>query len=72
MALVLGTFLVGGAVAAKGAPPWIHHALFWAAHRRAGGAPCGSNGGASPRNESLLVEVDRRLIAAAPASAASA
>jgi hypothetical protein len=71
MALVLSTFLVGGEVAAKGAPPWVHHALFWAAIAVQAGA-LGIEWWGLAGNESLLVEVDRRLVAAAPASAASA
>jgi hypothetical protein len=71
IALVLGTFLVGGEVAAKGAPPWIHQTLFWAAVAVQAGA-LGIEWWGLAGNESLLVEVDRRLIAAAPASAASA
>jgi hypothetical protein len=70
MALVMGTFLVGGAVAGKGAPPWVHHALFWAALAVQAGALWIEWWGLAG-NERLLVEVDRRLVAAAPVSAAS-
>jgi len=67
MALVMGTFLMGGVVAAKGAPPWVHHALFWAAIAVQAAALWIEHWGLAG-NESLLVEVDRRLVAAAPAS----
>ena len=69
MALVLSTFLVGGEVAAKGAPPWVHHALFWAALAAQAGA-LGIEWWGLAGNESLLMEVDRRLVAATPVSAA--
>ncbi|HEY3570241.1 MAG TPA: hypothetical protein VGP73_20090 [Thermoanaerobaculia bacterium] len=70
-ALVLATFLVGGAVAAKGVPPWVHQALFWAAIAVQAGA-LWIEWRSLAENESLLVEVDRRLVAAAPVSAAGA
>ena len=68
-ALVLATFLVGGVVASKGAPPWVHHALFWAALAVQAVALWVEWWGLAG-NERLLVEVDRRLIAASPVSAA--
>lgn len=70
-ALVLATFLMGGAVAAKSAPPWAHQTLFWAAIAVQAGALWIEWRGLA-ENESLLVEVDRRLVAAAPVSAAGA
>jgi hypothetical protein len=70
-ALVMATFLVGGAVASRSVPPWVHHALFWAAIAVQAGALWVEWWGLAG-NESLLVEVDRRLIAASPVSAASA
>jgi hypothetical protein len=63
VALVLATFLAGGVVAAKGASPWVHHALFWAAFAVQAGA-LGVEWRSLAANERLLVEVDRRLIAA--------
>lgn len=69
--LILATFLVGGAVAAKGAPPWVHQALFWAALAVQAGALWIEWWGLA-ENESLLVEVDRRLIAASPVPVAGA
>ncbi|HEY2294296.1 MAG TPA: hypothetical protein VGM86_26655 [Thermoanaerobaculia bacterium] len=69
--LIMATFLVGGAVAAKGAPPWVHQALFWAAFAVQAGALWIEWWGLA-ENESLLVEVDRRLIAASPVSVAGA
>ena len=68
-ALVMATFLAGGAVASKSMPPWVHLALFWAALAVQAGA-LGVEWWGLAGNESLLVEVDRRLIAAAPVSAA--
>lgn len=68
--LIMATFLVGGSVAAKGAPPWVHQALFWAAIAVQAVALWIEWWGLAA-NESLLVEVDRRLIAASPVSAAS-
>ncbi len=67
MALVMATFLVGGAVASKGSPPWVHHALFWAALAVQAVALWIEWWGLAG-NERLLVEVDRRLIAASPVS----
>jgi len=69
--LIMSTFLVGGAVAAKSAPPWIHQALFWAALAVQSGV-LGVEWWGLAENERLLVEVDRRLIAASPLSAAGA
>ena len=68
--LVMATFLVGGAVAGKSAPPWVHQTLFWAALAVQAGALWIEWWGLA-ENERLLVEVDRRLIAASPVSAAS-
>jgi hypothetical protein len=70
IALVMATFVMGGIVAARGVPPWVHHALFWAAIAVQAGALWIEWWGLAG-NESLLVEVDRRLIAASPVSAAS-
>ena len=61
-ALVLATFLAGGVVAAKGAPPWVHHALFWGAIAVQAGA-LGIEWRGLAANERLLVEVDRSLVA---------
>ena len=69
-ALVLATFLAGGVVAAKGAPPWVHHVLFWAAIAVQAGALWIEWRGLAT-NERLLVEVDRGLIAASAAPAAT-
>jgi hypothetical protein len=69
VALVLATFLVGGAVAAKGAPPWVHQTLFWAALAVQVVALWIEWRGLAG-NERLLVEVDRRLIAVSPVSPA--
>ncbi|HEY4573181.1 MAG TPA: hypothetical protein VIJ26_04440 [Thermoanaerobaculia bacterium] len=71
IALVMATFLVGGAVADRSAPPWVHHVLFWAAIAAQAGALWIEWWGLAG-NESLLVEVDRRLIAASPVSVAGA
>ncbi len=68
IALVMATFLAGGAVAARSVPPWAHHALFWAAIAIQAGVLWIEWWGLAA-NESLLVEVDRRLIAAGPVSA---
>jgi hypothetical protein len=68
VALVMATFLVGGVVASKGAPPWVHHALFWAAIAVQAVALWIEWWGLAG-NERLLVEVDRRLVAATPVSA---
>ena len=70
IALVMATFLVGGAVAARSVSPWVHHALFWAALAVQTGALWIEWWGLAG-NEGLLVEIDRRLIAAAPVSPAS-
>jgi hypothetical protein len=69
--LVMATFLVGGAVAAKSVQPWVHQVLFWTAIAVQAGALWIEWWGLAG-NESLLVEVDRRLIAAAPVSVAGA
>jgi hypothetical protein len=66
VALVLTTFLAGGVVAAKGAPPWVHQGLFWAA-LAAQAAALWVERRSLAGNERLLVEVDRRLIAVSPA-----
>jgi hypothetical protein len=70
-ALILATFLVGGAVAAKGVPPWVHHLLFWIA-AAAQAVALWIEWRTLAANERLLVEVDRRLVAASAGSAASA
>ncbi|HET9210723.1 MAG TPA: hypothetical protein VFR03_10015 [Thermoanaerobaculia bacterium] len=69
--LVMATFLVGGAVAANSVPAWVHQTLFWTAIAVQALALWIEWWGLAG-NESLLVEVDRRLIAAAPVSAAGA
>jgi hypothetical protein len=70
-ALVLATFLVGGAVAGKGVPPWVHHLLFWAAALGQGIA-LWVEWRSLDANERLLADVDRRLVAASPPVAAGA
>lgn len=70
-ALVMATFLVGGAVAARSVSPWVHQTLFWAAIVVQAAALWIERWGLA-ENESLLVEVDRRLIAASPVSAVKA
>ena len=68
-ALVMATFLVGGAVAGKGVPPWVHHLLSWVAVAAQGFA-LWIEWRTLAANERLLVDVDRRLVAAsAPAPA---
>ncbi|HEY4595872.1 MAG TPA: hypothetical protein VIJ02_05680, partial [Thermoanaerobaculia bacterium] len=68
IALVMATFLVGGAVAARSVSPWVHQTLFWAAAAAQVGVLWVEWWGLAG-NERLLVEVDRRLVAAAPVSA---
>ena len=70
--LVIADFLLGSAVAANAAQPWVHHALFWAAVV-AQGIALWSEGRGLATNERLLGEVDRRLVMAesAPVSGAS-
>jgi hypothetical protein len=68
--LVMADFLLGSAVAANAARPWIHHALFWAAVA-AQGIALWSEWRGLAANERLLGEVDRRLVSAASASASS-
>jgi hypothetical protein len=62
--LALAEFLLGGAVAANAAPHVLHHVFFWAA-LAAQGIALWSEGRALAANESLLVEIDGRLVAAA-------
>jgi uncharacterized membrane protein required for colicin V production len=69
--LVMATFLVGGAVAAKGVPPWVHHLLFWIAAALQAIA-LWIEWRTLAANERLLVDVDRRLVAASAPVAASA
>jgi hypothetical protein len=70
-ALILATFLVGGAVAGKGVPSWVHHLLFWIA-AAVQAIALWIEWRTLAANERLLVEVDRRLVAASAGSAASA
>ena len=64
--LVAADFLIGGAVAANAARPWVHHALFWTAFAAQAIALWAEWRGLTA-NERLLGEVDGRLVAAAPA-----
>jgi hypothetical protein len=66
--LALAEFLLGGAVAANAAPHVLHHVFFWAALAAQGVALWGE-GRALAANESLLGEIDGRLIAADMAAA---
>ena len=66
--LALAEFLLGGAVAANAAPHVLHHVFFWAA-LAAQGVALWSEGRALAANESLLGEIDQRLIAADTAAA---
>jgi hypothetical protein len=61
--LTMATFLVGGAVAARAASPWIHQALFWGALAVQGAALWFEWKGLAV-NERLLVDVDRKLASA--------
>jgi len=61
--LALAEFLLGGAVAANAAPHVLHHVFFWAA-LAAQGVALWSEGRALAANESLLGEIDGRLLAA--------
>lgn len=61
--LALGEFLLGGAVAANALPHVLHHVFFWAA-LAAQGVALWSEGRALAANESLLGEIDGRLIEA--------
>jgi hypothetical protein len=61
--LALAEFLLGGAVAANAAPHVLHHVFFWAA-LAAQGVALWSEGRALAANESLLGEIDQRLVAA--------
>jgi hypothetical protein len=63
--LTMADFLVGGAVAANAARPWMHHALFWGA-LAAQAVAVGLEWRGLTANERLLGEVDQRL-AAVPA-----
>ncbi len=65
--LALAEFLLGGAVAANAAPHVLHHVFFWAA-LAAQGIALWSEGRALAANESLLGEIDRRLVAAETAA----
>ncbi|MEO6196370.1 MAG: hypothetical protein ABIS20_25405 [Thermoanaerobaculia bacterium] len=67
-ALVMATFLVGGAVAGKGAAPWVHHLLAWVAVAVQGLA-LWIEWRTLVANERLLGDVDQRLVASAPAAA---
>jgi hypothetical protein len=62
-ALVMATFLVGGAVAGKGVPPWVHHLLSWVAVAVQGLA-LWIEWRTLAANERLLRDVDQRLVAA--------
>ena len=62
--LALAEFLLGGAVAAYAAPHVLHHVFFWGA-LAAQGVALWSEGRALAANESLLGEIDQRLVAAA-------
>jgi hypothetical protein len=66
--LALAEFLLGGAVAANAAPHVLHHVFFWAA-LAAQGIALWSEGRALAANESLLGEIDGRLIARDTAAA---
>ncbi len=68
-ALILATFLVGGAVAGKGVPSWVHHLLFWIA-AAVQAIALWIEWRSLAANERLLVEVDRRLVAASAPVAA--
>jgi hypothetical protein len=62
-ALVMATFLVGGAVAGKGVTPWVHHLLAWVAVAVQGLA-LWIEWRTLAANERLLGDVDQRLVAA--------
>jgi hypothetical protein len=64
--LVAAVFLVGGAVAANAARPWVHQTLFWTA-LVAQAIALGAEWRGLTANERLLGEVDQRLAVAAPA-----
>jgi hypothetical protein len=58
--LTIATFLVGGAVAARAASPWVHQTLFWSALAVQGAALWFEWKGLAV-NERVLVDVDQRL-----------
>jgi hypothetical protein len=62
-ALVMATFLVGGAVAGKGVTPWVHHLLSWVAVAVQGLA-LWIEWRTLAANERLLGNVDQGLVAA--------
>jgi len=62
-ALVMATFLVGGAVAGKGVPPWVHHLLAWVA-AAAQGLALWIEWRTLAANERLMGNVDQGLVAA--------
>ena len=62
-ALVMATFLVGGAVAGKGATPWVHHLLAWVAIAVQGLA-LWIEWRTLAANERLMGNVDQGLVAA--------
>jgi hypothetical protein len=62
-ALVMATFLIGGAVASKGVPPWVHHLLAWVAVA-AQGLALWIEWRTLAANERLLGNVDQGLVAA--------
>lgn len=61
--LVAADFLVGGAVAANAARPWVHQTLFWTA-LAAQAIALWAEWRALAANERLMGEVDQRLVAA--------
>ena len=62
-ALVMATFLVGGAVAGKGMTPWVHHLLAWVAIAVQGFA-LWIEWRTLAANERLMGNVDQGLVAA--------
>ena len=62
-ALVMATFLVGGAVAGKGMTPWVHHLLAWVAVAVQGLA-LWIEWRTLAANERLMGNVDQGLVAA--------
>jgi hypothetical protein len=61
--LVMAAFVVGGAVAGKGATPWVHHLLAWVAIA-AQGLALWMEWRTLAANERLLGNVDQGLVAA--------